>query len=77
MDGQDETCLPLQFQPWFSSVDPSFWHAFAERKLNVEQLNDAPIVISASYVSGTVSELPPRLCISSSDLVRGRYVIYI
>lgn len=42
----------LQFVPFVSSVDPGFWHAFTELKIDVLKLSDEPVPLRASYEKG-------------------------
>ena len=62
----------LQFQPFSSFVDVSFWHEFAKRKLNVYKLSEDPIPLRATYACGALSKKgvarPPRLYLSVDTL---------
>lgn len=42
----------LQFVPFVSSVDPGFWHAFTELKIDVLKLSDEPVPLKASCEKG-------------------------
>ena len=42
----------IQFQPFSSIVQPSFWHALTNLKIDVLRLSDAAVPIQASYVHG-------------------------
>ncbi|KAL9938113.1 hypothetical protein V8E36_002736 [Tilletia maclaganii] len=39
----------LQYLSFSSSINPSFWHAFADLKINTLQLSDAPLPLAATY----------------------------
>jgi ubiquitin-like modifier-activating enzyme ATG7 len=42
----------VQFQPFSSLVEPSFWHVLTDLKINVFRLSDEALPITASYTTG-------------------------
>jgi hypothetical protein len=42
----------LQFAPFASLVEPAFWHALTQRKIDVLRLSDAPLPVAAAYTPG-------------------------
>ena len=44
----------VQFQPFSSLVNPSFWHSLTDLKVDVLRLSDEPLTISASYTTGRI-----------------------
>eukprot|EP00038_Savillea_parva_P003958 m.132452 g.132452 ORF g.132452 m.132452 type:complete len:714 (+) comp11334_c0_seq1:176-2317(+) len=50
----------LQFSPFASAPDPSFWHALTQLKLNTLQLSDAPVNVVGQYVPGERPDVPAR-----------------
>lgn len=42
----------IQFAPFSSLVEPSFWHALTNLKIDVLKLSDHSIPVTASYTSG-------------------------
>ncbi|KAI9016019.1 hypothetical protein DFJ74DRAFT_635227 [Hyaloraphidium curvatum] len=68
---------PLQYEPFASAVDSTFWHALAALKLNVFKLDDAPVPIEARYGPGRLVAkqsfgdqdvaLPARLSLSGQE----------
>ncbi|PCH36981.1 E1-like protein-activating [Wolfiporia cocos MD-104 SS10] len=42
----------VQFAPFSSLVEPAFWHALTELKIDVLRLSDAPVPVAASYATG-------------------------
>jgi ubiquitin-like modifier-activating enzyme ATG7 len=66
----------IQFVPFSSVVQPGFWHAFSDRKIDTLKLSDAPIDISGSYSvgrsvtdreSGRVIDLGCTLSVTTDD----------
>jgi ubiquitin-like modifier-activating enzyme ATG7 len=55
----------LRFEPLSSHVEPSFWQAFADRKINLYKLDDSDIQISGSLIARPGA--PSRLLIGSSS----------
>ena len=55
----------LQFHPFSSAVDVSFWTELGRLKLDVLQLSSAPIPITAAFTSSTHTSLPPQLLLGS------------
>jgi ubiquitin-like modifier-activating enzyme ATG7 len=41
----------LQFTPWSSQVEPAFWHALSQLKIDVLRLSSDSVPISAFYSS--------------------------
>ncbi|KAI9338523.1 hypothetical protein BDR26DRAFT_838181 [Obelidium mucronatum] len=72
----------VQFAPFASAVDATFWHALAQRKMDVFKLDAAPVAIAASY--GAASPLlalaadafadaaaePPRAGLAAAGVLR-------
>ncbi|CDS12593.1 hypothetical protein LRAMOSA04779 [Lichtheimia ramosa] len=62
----------LQFAPFASGVDASFWQALASKKLNVLKLSDDPQPIHAYYATGSASRsetpFPPHFSVSAQGL---------
>jgi ubiquitin-like modifier-activating enzyme ATG7 len=59
----------LQFTPFQSAIDASFWHAFADKKLNLIQLSQDPQPLHAHFALGfTNNILPPQLCLPGQAL---------
>ncbi|KAG0150179.1 hypothetical protein CROQUDRAFT_652589 [Cronartium quercuum f. sp. fusiforme G11] len=42
----------LQFTPFSSSIDPTFWHALTKLKIDILKLGDEPVPIRATYERG-------------------------
>jgi ubiquitin-like modifier-activating enzyme ATG7 len=42
----------LQFAPFGSLVQPPFWHAVTQLKIDVLRLSDKPIDVAAAYTPG-------------------------
>ena len=42
----------VQFAPFQSLVEPAFWHALTDLKIDVLRLSDDAIPVSASYAPG-------------------------
>lgn len=42
----------IQFTPFSSLVEPNFWHALTNMKIDILRLSDESIPITASYSSG-------------------------
>jgi hypothetical protein len=42
----------LQFAPFASLVQPAFWHALTQLKIDVLRLSDEPLPIAAAYAPG-------------------------
>ncbi|KAJ3416945.1 Autophagy protein 7 [Chytridiales sp. JEL 0842] len=63
----------LQFEPFQSAVDATFWHTLTSKKIDTFKLDDSPHPISAYYsVGGHPSPAPPaRLCIGVSAFSDG------
>lgn len=53
MADKPEKRVLLQFFPFSSMIDSSFWHELSRLKLDKLGLNDAPVDISVSFRSGT------------------------
>ena len=51
----------LQFMPFSSSLDSSFWHTFAQKKLDVIKLSEEKIPILASYTNSDPVGFQPRI----------------
>ncbi|KAK0529410.1 Autophagy protein 7 [Tilletia horrida] len=67
----------LQYASFSSSINPSFWHSFAELKIDTLQLSDAPLPLVASYATarqlqdrstGEMVYLPAALNLEASSL---------
>ncbi|KAI9172945.1 Autophagy protein 7 [Blastocladiella emersonii ATCC 22665] len=66
----------MQYLPFTSAVEPSFWHALAKHKLEVLRLSDAPIAVAGSFVPGRLvktaedaySSLPACLSLEGGSL---------
>ena len=56
----------LQFVPFSSSLDSSFWHTFSQKKLDTIQLNEGKISISATYTNSDPSGFNPRISLDYS-----------
>ena len=41
----------LQFTPFASLVEPAFWHALTQLKIDILRLSSDPVPISASYAA--------------------------
>ncbi|KAJ1967258.1 hypothetical protein H4R34_006406, partial [Dimargaris verticillata] len=52
----------LQFEPFLTNIDATFWQRLAERKLDDLKLSHAPIPVHAQYPAGR------RLCIAKEAL---------
>ena len=42
----------LQFQPFASAVDASFWHTLSQSKIDRFKLDDSPVQLKAYYSTG-------------------------
>jgi ubiquitin-like modifier-activating enzyme ATG7 len=61
----------LQFTPFQSAIDASFWHALVDKKLDIIQLSEKAQTLHAYYTTGASSAgtiLPPQLCIPGQAL---------
>ncbi|KAI8333621.1 hypothetical protein BC941DRAFT_473373 [Chlamydoabsidia padenii] len=61
----------LQFTPFQSAIDASFWHALVDKKLDIIQLSQQAQTLQGYYTLGTNSTntvLPPQLCIPGQAL---------
>jgi len=64
----------LQFQPFCSSVDVSFWHELCKRKLEVYRLSEDAVELAGHFATGTpTSHNVSRLFLeaSSFDMLPG------
>nr|CCA19427.1 autophagyrelated protein 7 putative [Albugo laibachii Nc14] len=59
MDSKND--MLLQFQPWNSATDPTFWHRLASLKVDKFQLNDEPQFITGFYGPGRSPDVPSRI----------------
>ena len=64
----------LKFVPYISTVDVSFWHELAKRKLEIYKLSVDPVGLTAHYPTGTVSvksknPMPPRLIVTRDSFL--------
>ncbi|EGF82859.1 hypothetical protein BATDEDRAFT_34488 [Batrachochytrium dendrobatidis JAM81] len=66
----------LQYEPFQSAVDATFWHTLGSNKINLYKLDDASVPIQGFYSSGGAyyhinsshsDALPSRLCVSSTS----------
>ncbi|CCI44181.1 unnamed protein product [Albugo candida] len=55
----------LQFQPWSSVADPTFWHKLASLKVDQFQLNDEPQPITGFYGPGRSPNVPARIKVNA------------
>ena len=61
----------IQFEPFSSAVDATFWHALNQKKINDFKLDDSQKPIKAYYSTGTPAPAPPsRLCLGISAFDR-------
>ena len=42
----------VQFAPFQSLVQPAFWHALTDLKIDVLRLSDHPLPLTATYTTG-------------------------
>ena len=56
----------LQFVPYTSFVNPSFWHKLGELKIDVDRLQDGPRDI-AGFFSNTIGGGASRKCLHEVD----------
>ncbi|KAI6657889.1 hypothetical protein LOD99_15607 [Oopsacas minuta] len=56
----------LQFMPFSSSLDSSFWHTFSQKKLDTIQLNESKIPISATFTNSDPIGFNPRISLDYS-----------
>ena len=56
----------LQFMPFSSSLDSSFWHTFSQKKLDTIQLNEEKIPIIATYTNSDPIGFNPRISLDYS-----------
>ena len=42
----------IQFQPLASLVEPGFWHALTDLKIDVLKLSDQSVPVTATYTAG-------------------------
>ena len=42
----------VQFAPFQSLVQPAFWHALTDLKIDVLRLSDRPLPLTATYTTG-------------------------
>ena len=60
----------LQFQPFSSTVDVSFWTELARLKLDILQLSSAPLAILATYTNAAHARQPSQLLLGSYSFAR-------
>ncbi|KAJ3293044.1 Autophagy protein 7 [Rhizoclosmatium sp. JEL0117] len=76
----------LQFAPFSSAVDATFWHALADRKMSVFRLSTDPVPIGGFYFGGNSSlgvggsafdaaEFSPRATVPANGLLRNANTI--
>uniref|UniRef100_A0A5K4F609 Ubiquitin-like modifier-activating enzyme ATG7 n=1 Tax=Schistosoma mansoni TaxID=6183 RepID=A0A5K4F609_SCHMA len=53
----------LQYIPFETVIDTSFWHGLADRKLNEYRLSEGPFEISAQFTNSHAPGVSPRLTI--------------
>ncbi|KAJ3368510.1 Autophagy protein 7 [Allomyces arbusculus] len=69
----------MQFQTLTSVVEPTFWHALAELKLDVLKLDDSTVPLTATLEPGTLvqtseaaySSMPACISLDRASLLRG------
>lgn len=67
----------LQFEPFTTTIDPSFWHTLTHQKLHIYKLDDTPKPIRAYYdvnktsSSSSSRSLPPFLNLDGKAFVGG------
>ncbi|XP_004364215.1 E1-like protein-activating enzyme G [Capsaspora owczarzaki ATCC 30864] len=57
---------PLQFAPFSSAVDASFWHMLSRQKLDVYKLSDEPHPVLGYYTMGEHPDMPARVCVNQA-----------
>ncbi|RWS02420.1 ubiquitin-like modifier-activating enzyme ATG7 [Dinothrombium tinctorium] len=65
----------LQFYPFSSLIDPSFWHIVSEKKLSVYRLNETAIDIFGMYRNDEAKNLPPLAAFSYDSLNEYYYML--
>ena len=69
----------LQFEPFSSTIDVTFWYTLSKYKLDVYKLDDSSKPLTATYTSSlrgqSLSE-PARLTLSSSSFESQEYFIF-
>ncbi|TPX68561.1 hypothetical protein SpCBS45565_g03085 [Spizellomyces sp. 'palustris'] len=77
-----DTAQPiLQFEPFISAVEPTFWHALSRNKIDLYRLDDAPRQLIGYYSTGQIvstrdstvqpNVAPAKLCVSSGSFDGG------
>ncbi|KAJ3190113.1 Autophagy protein 7 [Gaertneriomyces sp. JEL0708] len=61
----------LQFEPFASAVDPTFWHSLSREKIDVFRLDDQPRDIVGYYQIGKPSDDPPTALSPSRLFING------
>ncbi|GJJ75972.1 ubiquitin-like modifier-activating enzyme ATG7 [Entomortierella parvispora] len=73
----------LQFHPWASAVEASFWQILTQRKMDVFKLDDSPKSILGYYATGqqvrvpgkdTTVAMPARLCLGTGAFPESPHV---
>lgn len=71
MESQEETKEKLlQFLPFSSVVESTFWHKLSELKIDVYALKDEPVDITGYYSNHTAPRLPACLNVDYSSFDR-------
>lgn len=73
----------LQFHPWASAVEASFWQILSQRKMDVFKLDDSPKSVLGYYATGqqvrvpgkdTSVAMPARLCLGTGAFPESPHV---
>jgi ubiquitin-like modifier-activating enzyme ATG7 len=63
--------MTLQFEPWSSAVDATFWFELSRKKLNELRLDDSSLSVKGYYVPGFLIKngmtSPSRLFVTSES----------
>ncbi len=74
-----QTSDAVQFEPFRSAADPTFWSVFSSRKIEVDKLDERSSVIRGQFSTSARDSIPPRLLLSGdfSYAPNAKYVIFL
>jgi len=63
----------LQFQPFSSAIDVTFWNELSKRKLAIYKLDESKVPIFGHYGSAVTEQAPSHLCLSMDSFNLDNY----